>query len=711
MPYASDQAGSFVSYPRMAKLVSEYSPVPTYASWDFYMGHGIVGGNLSTAQAQGEAAGEILLRILNGESADAIPVRRNVPGHYSFDYLQLKRFNISLSRLPEYSSIIHQPWHQTNQTLVWAGVLLALTLVGLLWALWASVARKRQAEVELRIAAKAFESQTAMLVTDAGGKILRVNQAFVHSTGYSMEEAIGQRTSLLKSGRQDKAFYERMWRELVEQHYWQGVIWNRRKNGNIYAEWLTIHAVASPEGITTHYVGAFSDITQNKEAEAEVHRLAYYDQLTGLPNRRLLQDRLGQALAAAGRNGLYGAVLFLDLDNFKTLNDTRGHHLGDCLLVQVGERLGKALRQVDTLARLGGDEFVVVLEDLSVEPQEAATLAKLIASSLCSAIAQPFRLDEQDCSSAVSIGICLFDGKQTIEDLLKNADIAMYQAKADGRNTLRFFDPEMQAALDKRSALESDLRHALVRNELQLYYQAQVDGAGRIVGAEVLLRWLHPERRPVPPSEFIPLAEETGLILHIGQWVLESACRQIKTWSEDEATRGLHISVNVSPLQFRQHDFVDQVLAALQLSGADPGRLKLELTETLVLDDIENSISKMHGIKKTGINFSMDDFGSGYSSLSYLTRLPLDELKIDKSFVLNLPGDYNDEVIAQTIITMGQSLGLNVIAEGVETEAQRAFLARHGCHAYQGYLFSRPVPLAEFTVLLQSQGSALGDAG
>ncbi|MDR3409458.1 MAG: EAL domain-containing protein [Formivibrio sp.] len=831
MPFARDQAGTYVTYPEIAQLVTQHSPVPVYANWDFYLGYGIVGGLLTTARAQGEAASEILQLILRGESADAIPVRQHLAGHYAFDNRQLVRFHIPKSQLPESSTFVFQPWHETHQPLIWLGLVLLFALIALLWALLISMARKRQADavlqetlatlqshdaalreisqgvliagtdqrvtyanhaierisgysqeellgqsyailqgpksnadtvakmrtaldaaqpfqgeilnyrkdgtefwselslspvfdtsgqltqfvgvqsditprkqadVELRIAAKAFESQVGMLVTDSLGVILRVNQAFIRTTGYSVEEAVGQKSSLLKSGRQDTAFYTHMWASLLEQHFWQGVIWNRHKNGGIYAEWLTIYAVISPEGGITHFVGAFSDITQNKEAEAEIHRLAYYDQLTHLPNRRLLQDRLGQALAAAARDGLYGAVLFLDLDNFNTLNDTRGHDIGDLLLVQVAQRLRLVLRQVDTLARQGGDDFVIILEALSDEAEEAAAVAKNIGHHLRAAIAQPFHINGHECVSAASIGICLFRGDEAPEDLLKNADIAMYQAKAGGRNTSRFFDPQMQSTLDQRSALESDLRQALTRDELQLYYQAQVDGCGHTLGAEVLLRWQHPEHHFVSPADFIPLAEETGLILPIGQWVLERACTQIKSWSDDPIACGLHVSVNVSPLQFRQDYFVAQVQTVLKESGIDPARLKLELTETLVLNDIENTIEKMHALKRLGLNFSMDDFGTGYSSLSYLTRLPLDELKIDKSFVFNLPGNPNDEVIAQTIITMGQRLGLNVIAEGVETEPQRLFLAQHGCHVYQGYLFSRPLPLEAFNALLHS---------
>lgn len=830
MPYSSDPNGRFISFHDIAKLVTEQSPVPTYSSWDFYLGHGIVGGHLTTARIQGRAAGDMLVRILSGESADNIPVQQQIAGEFAFDNRQLTRFSIPKSRLPDNSTVTFLPWYETNQRLILLAALIALTMVSLLWALVVSLARKRQvdaalrrniatltsrdnalheisqgvmitgadrrityvnravesisgyskeelmgksckllqgpetseeakqqirnalntakpfsgeilnyckdgssfwnslsispvfdakgqltqfvgiqnditkrklADVELRIAAKAFESQVAMLVADAQGVVLRVNHAFVNNTGYGADEVLGQKTSLLKSGRQDKAFYEKLWAALKDQHYWQGVIWNRRKNGSVYAEWLTINAVVSPTGETTHYVASFSDITQNKEAEAEVHRLAYYDPLTQFPNRRLLHDRLGQALASAAQHASFGAVLFLDLDFFNTLNITRGHTVGDLLLIQVGQRLREALPQSETVARLGGDEFVVILEELDTDADTAATKAKNIGNTLNIALAQSYDLKGIESNLTASIGICLFSGEQTVEQLLKNAEFAMYQAKDDGRKTLRFFDPAMQAKLDKHSVLENDLRRALDHQELRLVYQPQVNHAGQIIGAEILLRWKHPERGFISPLDFIPMAEETGLILPIGDWVLRSACEQIKRWSQHTTTSKLRISVNVSSLQFRQERFVEEVSELLKVTGIDPAHLKLELTESMVLHDVEKTIEKMQALKKMDVTFSMDDFGTGYSSLAYLTRLPLDELKIDKSFVSNLPDNHNDGVIAQTIITMGQSLGLGVVAEGVETEQQRAFLQEHGCHVYQGYLFSRPVSIDDFMVLLE----------
>ena len=572
---------------------------------------------------------------------------------------------------------------------------------GRFFAFLRDITERRRAEEELRIAAIAFESNEGITVTDANKVIVRVNRAFTRLTGYSAEEAVGRTPSFLQSGRHDRTFYQQMWATLKQEGFWQGEIWNRRKNGKIYAEWLTISAVFGPDGRVTHYVGSFSDITQNSEAQAEIHRLAYYDPLTHLPNRRMLQDRLGQALAATARNGQNGAILFLDLDNFKTLNDTRGHDIGDKLLAEAAQRLKASVREIDTVARLGGDEFVVILEDMGADAGEAAIQVRLVGEKLREILAQPYDLDGRQFYCTASIGVSLFgEHGTTVEEMLKHADLAMYHSKTGGRNTLHFFDPAMQAALDTRSALEGELRQALARGELRLFYQPQVDGARHAIGAEALLRWAHPGRGLVAPDKFITLAEETGLILPIGYWVLQTACAQLKVWEGDPRTRHLQLAVNVSARQFRQPDFVAQVRQVLLETGADPTRLKIELTESLVLDDVADTIKKMTDLRSQGVGFSMDDFGTGYSSLTYLKQLPLDQLKIDRSFVRNLPADPNDAAIVQAIITMGQTFGLNVIAEGVETGAQHEFLGLRGCHAFQGYLFGKPVPIEEFEPLL-----------
>ncbi len=561
----------------------------------------------------------------------------------------------------------------------------------------ASFIQRKHAEEELRIAASAFDSLEGMIVTDANNVILRVNQAFTTITGYSAEEAVGQTPSLFKSGRHDADFYRGMWESIQRTGGWRGEIWDRRKNGEEYPKWLTISAVKNDEGQVTHYVGSHYDITEQKKAEERIHELAFFDQLTGLPNRSLLMDRLSQAMAAGARNGRFGALLFIDLDNFKILNDTQGHDIGDTLLRQVAQRLKSSVRASDTVARLGGDEFIVVMPELSTNQREAAKDIETVAEKILASLSLPYPLDHVDHHSTASLGVTLFSGQlASHDDLLKQADLAMYKAKAAGRNTICFFDPSMEAALVKRALLESDLRQALAHNQFLLHYQAQVRSDGRITGAEALIRWQHPERGLVPPDDFIPLAEDTGLILPIGQWVLETACARLKEWENDVHTRDLQIAVNVSARQFRQPDFAAQVAQALSSSAAIPERLKLELTESLVLENVEDSIEKMHAIKRLGVTFSMDDFGTGYSSLSYLARLPLDQLKIDRSFVRNLPGEKNDETIARTIITMGRGLDMNVIAEGVETESQREFLEAHGCHAYQGYLYSQPLQQEAF---------------
>ena len=455
-------------------------------------------------------------------------------------------------------------------------------------------------------------------------------------------------------------------------------------------------------------VGTHTDITQRKAAEAEIQYLAFYDPLTRLPNRRLLLDRLQQALASSARSGRLGALLFIDLDDFKALNDTLGHGIGDLLLKQVAQRLKPCLREGDTVARLGGDEFVVILEDLSEHAIEAAVQTEAISEKILAVLSQPYQLATHECRSTSSIGAILFnDNQQAMEELMKQADIAMYQAKKAGRNMFRFFDPRMQTSITARVTLEGELRKALEQQQFQLHYQIQVDSAHRSLGAEALIRWEHPERGLIPPLQFIPLAEETGLILPIGNWVLETACAQLKAWQQGALTRELVLSINVSVKQFRQADFAAQVQAAVQHHAVNPMLLKLELTESLMLDNIEEVILTMSALKKIGVQFSLDDFGTGYSSLQYLKRLPLDQLKIDQSFVFDIATDNSDKAIVRTIIAMAHSLNLEVIAEGVETEEQRQFLLSNGCTHYQGYLFGRPIPIEPFERLLAAGMSAV----
>jgi diguanylate cyclase (GGDEF)-like protein/PAS domain S-box-containing protein len=568
--------------------------------------------------------------------------------------------------------------------------------------IYTDITERKAAEQHLRIAAIAFESQEGILVTDAARVILRVNHAFTRITGYTAEEAVGQTPHLLSSGRHDAAFYGAMTESLRSSGTWQGEIWNRRKNGEVHPEWLTITAVKDEAGAVTHYVATQTDITLRKTAEEEIRSLAFYDPLTRLPNRRLLLDRLQQAMASSARSEKQGALLFIDLDKFKTLNDTLGHDMGDLLLQQVAERLSSCVREGDTVARLGGDEFVVMLEDLSENTQEAATRTEIVGEKILDSLNQTYQLAGHQHRSTPSIGVTLFsDHQETMDELMKRADMAMYQAKAAGRNTLRFFDPDMQAAVTLRAAMEEDLRKAVVEKQFVLHYQPQVDSSGKVVGAEALVRWEHPERGMVSPAEFIPLAEETGLILPLGHWVLEMACVQLALWAARQETSHLTLAVNVSARQFSLPNLPEQVLAMVEHTGALPARLKLELTESLLLENAEDIIAKMTVLKARGVGFSMDDFGTGYSSLSYLKRLPLDQLKIDQSFVRDVLTDPNDAAIARTVIALGQSLGLAVIAEGVETEGQMEFLARHGCLAYQGYLFSRPLPIEGFDAFVR----------
>ncbi len=558
------------------------------------------------------------------------------------------------------------------------------------------ISGRKRAEEALRLAATAFETTEAIIITDQRGLILRVNNAFTAITGYTEAEVTGRSPGeVLRSGQQDAAFYAAMWRRLHEEGQWEGEIWNRRKNGEIYPEWLSIKCARDGDGHISHFVANFLDITEHKRVQAEVERLAYYDPLTALPNRRLLLERLRHELAAARRHHRCGALLFIDLDHFKNLNDAYGHAMGDLLLQEVGRRLSSQLRQDDAVARLGGDEFVVLLVNLGSQLAEAATLVRGVAEKLRAALGQVYKLEGGEHFVSASMGVSLFpEDNEGPDELLRHADTAMYRAKEAGRNCLCFFEPAMQAAVEQRLALERDLREALARSEFRLYLQAQQDASGRIVGAEVLLRWEHPVRGLVSPASFIPLAEDVGLIVSIGDWVLAESCRLLKHL--ENRGHDLRVAVNVSPRQFREPQFVEGVRQTLADTGACPFHLTLEITEGMLLDNLGETISRMSELERLGVRFSIDDFGTGYSSLAYLKRLPLQELKIDRSFVSGLPRDSDDAALVETIMAIASQMHLDVVAEGVETEAQRDFLRARGCDIYQGYLFGRPIPAEAF---------------
>ncbi|HQS43178.1 MAG: hypothetical protein B7Y16_03860 [Methylotenera sp. 24-45-7] len=538
---------------------------------------------------------------------------------------------------------------------------------------------------------------------DTSGNCTFVNKSFLTILGFRNEsEVLGKNVhALIHHHRQDGRDYPnsecriyRAFRSNQEVNVADEVFW--RKDGSpIPVEYWSVPVIQ--DGKLLGATVTFVDISSRKAAEARIETLAFYDPLTNLPNRRLLIDRLEQTLTSCKRNEREGALLFIDLDNFKTVNDTLGHDVGDILLQQVAARLTPCLRMGDTVARLGGDEFVVILKELSSDPVQAAAQAETTGKKVLAALSQPYQLGMQECISTCSIGVTLLNHPEsTIDELMKQADIAMYQAKKTGRNCLRFFDPEMQNTIVNRAAIELNLRKALVNQQFKLFYQIQVDADSQPIGAEALIRWVHPEQGIVSPATFIPLAEETGMIVPIGHWVIEAACAQIQAWQQHSASRNLILAVNISAKQFRQERFIDEVKKLMASYAINPKLLKLELTESLMLEDIDKTVVTMNALKTIGVQFSLDDFGTGYSSLQYLKRLPLDQLKIDQSFVNDIASDENDRAIVRTVIAMAQSLNVDVIAEGVETAEQQAFLLQNGCRQYQGYLFGKPMPIEEF---------------
>ena len=575
------------------------------------------------------------------------------------------------------------------------------------------ITARKQAESELRMREERFQllfsrASDGILILRTDGTIVAANESFARMHGYQPAELPTLNLRDLDTPDTVRGLPDRL-KRIVAGETMTFEVEHFHKDGHIVPLEVTSSLIVSNG---EPLLQAFHrDITERKLAETRINNLAYYDPLTNLPNRRLLMDRLAQACTAGARHQQMSALLFIDLDNFKTLNDTLGHPQGDVLLAQVAQRLINCVREGDTVARLGSDEFVVILEDLSRNEIEAATQTKAISEKILTTLNRDHQLDHGAYQGSCSIGITLFGGhrQENSEEPLKRSELAMYQAKAVGRNAMRFFDPQMQVEVNNRLALEADLREAVQSQQFALYYQVQMVGSGRLTGVEALVRWQHPSRGLVSPAEFIPLAEETGLILPIGQWVLESACQQLALWASRPEMEHLTMAVNVSARQFHQKEFVDQVHEVLRKTGANPKRLKLELTESMLVKDMDDIITKMSILKMKGVSFSLDDFGTGYSSLSYLKRLPLDQLKIDQGFIRNILTDPNDSAIARTIVALANSLGLSVIAEGVEIEAQRSFLAGLGCHAYQGYLFSRPMPMAALETQMQQLGWTAGE--
>jgi len=567
--------------------------------------------------------------------------------------------------------------------------------------IYSDVTERKAYEERLKLASKIIEhSIEGMVITDAGSRILQVNSAFTQVTGYHAEEILGERPSMLQSGRHDEEFYKTMWRSVAKRGFWQGEIWNRRKSGDVYPQWLSIFTIKDDADAISHYIGLFSDITHHEVSKNRMMQLAHYDVLTGLPNRLYFTDRLQQAVIKAKRSRNKAVLMFLDLDRFKVINDTLGHRCGDILLQQVAQRLKGCIRESDTVSRLGGDEFTII------DDAADAAVARRIAQKVLDTFRTPFDLEGNDYFVTTSIGVSVYpDDAVDTHTLLQYADTAMYKAKELGKSTCAFFTPDMQTHSIAHLELERDLRLALERGEFRLLYQPQYDIAGtRISGVEALIRWEHPQRGAISPGEFIPIAEETGLIVSLGTWVLNEACRQLALWEADGIS--IMMAVNVSSRQFNQNGFIELVQEALRHSGASPRLLELEVTERIVMNDTAAILDKLNKLKAMGIKLAIDDFGTGYSSLSYLKLFPIDKLKIDRSFVGDIGTDTNDEAIISAITAMGRKLQLRTIAEGVETQEQLAFLRAAGCDEAQGYFYSAPVEAETLHPLLSGASAA-----
>jgi diguanylate cyclase (GGDEF)-like protein/PAS domain S-box-containing protein len=578
------------------------------------------------------------------------------------------------------------------------GIVWLLGVLGIVWAGSVGATRLRiqqQADEATRLHASIFEhSGEGVLITDNTNRIISANETMLRMTGYALDELQGKNPSILSAGETSSEIYQEMWSDISRQGYWQGELTDRRKDGSTYPKWACITRVCDANGVVTHHVASFSDISKRKEAEAHIQKLAHYDTLTGLCNRASLESRLGQVLAMAQREQTSGAAMFVDLDHFKRINDSLGHDVGDQVLKEMAQRLRETVRESDIVARLGGDEFIIVLVGMDGE-----TDAMTVAAKILDTLSHPCFVDGRILHVTPSIGIAVYpqDGV-TLATLMKNADAAMYHAKSNGRANFQFFHSELNRRAEWRLMLESDLRTALTNNALMLYYQPQISVSNNtICGFEALLRWQHPTQGMIPPSDFIPVAEESGLIEPIGAWVIDTACRQLAEWI-DNGVEGVSMAVNLSVRQLRADNIVEIVQSALKKHAIPPGKFELEITESAAMTDFDNAVACLNKLRALGISLAIDDFGTGYSSLAYLSRLPVQVLKIDQAFVRNLGNDPSDTAIVVATLAIAKSLGLTVVAEGVELPAQRDFLIAHGCDDLQGYLFGKPAAADTFFV-------------
>ena len=596
-------------------------------------------------------------------------------------------------------------WQQQSQHIIIGAVLIFIIIILFILNLktynklklsYIDLAKKNES---LKLAAVAFETQEAILITNAEKEIIKVNQAFTRLTGYAAQEVIGKKPHMFSSGKHNKEFYKNIWLRLNNNGFWKGEIWNKKRNGDIFPINQTINAIKNEANKVTHYVSTFHDISDLKRNQEEIKKLAFFDPLTDLANRRLLNDHLKMARAHSERKQLHFALLFIDLDHFKTLNDTLGHDTGDKVLVEVGKRLLECVRSTDTVCRNGGDEFIILLEELDEANEISAQKAKMVAEKILNMLRKPIQLDQKEQYISASIGISLYRGHEaSVEEMVVRSDLAMYKAKNSGRNSVQFFDPVMQKSIKKQSQLVSDLHKALQNQEFVLYYQPKVAKNNIVKGYEALIRWNHPNSGLLMPADFIEAAEQSNLIVQIGQWVIEEACAQLATWQQSSSTKELSIAINISEKQLRDDFFHEKVLQALERTNCDPRCLQMEITESLLMKNMDKTINTIHKLKNMGIKFAIDDFGTGYSSLGYLKNLPIDIIKIDYIFVRDMLESEQDNAIVKIIMTLTETFNLQAVAEGVETEQQKNYLVTLGCSELQGYLFGKPVQVKQLNL-------------